>query len=68
MDNEWIQRQMEYFADNITNLSGEPERLATTSRKILDLLSAKNVSQAVIAVQKSIKSTQAASAWTDSGT
>lgn len=66
MENEWIQRPGDFLMDNITKFSVEPERLVTTSRKILDISSVKNVS--VIAVHKSIKSAQAATAWTDSGT
>ena len=68
MGNEWIQRQVNFLTDNLSNLSVEPERLVTTSRKILDISSVKNVSQVVIAVHKSVKSAQAVTSWTDSGT
>lgn len=67
MDNEWIQRQKDFLTDNITKLLAQPERLVTTSRKSLDLISVKNASKAVTAVHRSIKNTQTGSALTDSG-
>lgn len=64
---EWISLQKDlFFIDNISLLG--PEQLASTTRKIMDLNSSKNVSQVMTAVQKSIKSTQNASSWIDSGT
>lgn len=67
MDNEWIQSQENFATDNFTKLSVEPEALITISRKIMDLPSVENVSNVVIAVQKSVKSAQATTTWTDSG-
>lgn len=67
MVNEWIREQKYFFTDNMTKLS-EPVRLTTTSRKLLDLTSFKNVTHVVSAVNKSIKSAQSTSSWIDSGT
>lgn len=67
MVNAWIKIQKDYFSDNLTTLA-TPERLAFTSHKIMDLSSSKNISQVVTAVQKSMKSSQSATSWIDSGT
>lgn len=68
MAQEWISRQKLFLTSNITTFSG-PDKLSMTSKKIMDLSSSKNVSLIVTtAVTKSIKNSQNASSWIDSGT
>lgn len=73
MVNEWIYRQKYFLTEySVTTVKSAvfltPETLTSTSRKIMELTSSKNLSQVASAVQKSIKNTQSASSWIDSGT
>lgn len=68
MEHDWIHRNSyDFLTENVTSPTG-PERLATTSRKIMDFSNSKNISHLVYAVQKSLKNAPNAPSWIDSGT
>lgn len=74
MVNDWIHRHKYFLTEySITTTAKStviftPERLTSTSLKIMELTNSKNLSEIATAVQKSIKNTQTTSPWIDSGT
>jgi cholecystokinin A receptor len=69
MANEWIHRHNEILTANTTfPTTLERIGIGITSRSIMDVTSAKNITQIVMSVHKSVKSTPSAPSWTDSGT